>query len=81
MAKKSRDNKSPPIAVEIGRRFVEAVCRVFDELTELFCNILQYLRLRIVLTTLLSRPVSYYKILYSSCFVCLRFFIALVSKV
>lgn len=47
MAKKSRDNKSPSIGLELKGRIPEAISRVFEALTGLSCDVLQYLRLRI----------------------------------
>jgi len=46
MAKKGLDNKSPPIGLEINGRIPEAISRLFEGLMGLFCDIIQYFRLR-----------------------------------
>ena len=50
MAKKSRDNKVPPIRLEFNGRIPDAVSRVFEALTGLLCEVLQHLRLRMRIT-------------------------------
>ncbi len=47
MTKQGRDNKSPPIRLELKGRIPEAVSRIFEAFIGLLCDAIEYLRLRI----------------------------------
>ncbi len=47
MARKGQSNKSPPIGFELRGRIPEALSRVLEALSRLFCAAIEYLQLRI----------------------------------